>query len=291
MARHLKQPKTGVSRRALLAAGLATAVATAGCSTSGSSPPKTAKASTYAELVATNPFFVAHRGGGRNWPEMTAFAYDQAVALPYVKAIEVSVSISSDGVLVCSHDANTLRMTGVNHEIEKTAWATLSRLLVSARETDDPSQPARPFTKFEDVVGHLRNVVFFVEPKTRRAVDALFERMVAARQPERVVWKQPVNSARFAQAKEAGFHTWGYGFDVAYQYDQLPKYASSPDIDLLGVGIAQSDRLLREVVQAANENGKRVMTWPIVTPANKARALKLGIVGLMTSDILHVPGS
>lgn len=43
---------------------------------------------TVSTLLASNPFYIAHRGEGRNWPEMTAYAYDQAAGLPYLKAIE-----------------------------------------------------------------------------------------------------------------------------------------------------------------------------------------------------------
>lgn len=221
---------------------------------------------------------------------MTAYAYDRAASLPYVKAIEISVCLTSDDVLVCSHDANTLRVTGIDHEIRRTPWSALSKLMVSARETADPSQAARPFTRFEDVItAHLPNLVCFVEPKTHDTGDVLFDRMVAARQPERVVWKQPVNSTRFAQAKQAGFHTWGYGFDVSYQYKKLAEYAADPNIDLLGVSVAQSDDLLRKVVHAARDNGKEVVTWPVVTSAERTRASGLGVAGLMTSDIIHVP--
>lgn len=39
------------------------------------------------------------------------------------------------------------------------------------------------------------------------------ERMIAAAQPERVVWKQPINSTLFTKAKAAGFATWSYLLD------------------------------------------------------------------------------
>lgn len=282
-----------ITRRGLLLGGAAVVASMAACSSPSPSPSSATKpaAYTFANLISTNPFFVAHRGGGRNWPEMTAYAYDQAAALPYVKAIEISVVISADGVLVCSHDPNTIRVTGVDHEIEKTPWSTLSELMVTAAETDDPSQPARPLTRFDDVIdAHIENLVCFVEPKTQLTAEPLMERMIAAGHPERVVWKQPITSGRFARAKEAGFHTWGHGMDES-RLPMLARWAADPNIDMLGVGLHEPDAVFRDTIQAAKANGKKVITWPVMAAEEKARALQLGISGLMTSDIVHVPPS
>ena len=67
---------------------------------------------TVASLLAAPSFFVAHRGSGDNWPEHTMRAYKGSAAAG-LKAIEVSVSATSDGVLVCHHDLNTQRVTGI----------------------------------------------------------------------------------------------------------------------------------------------------------------------------------
>lgn len=281
-----------VTRRELLLGGIALVASASGCESPRSPAVATKRAVyTFADLVSTNPFFVAHRGGGRNWPEMTAYAYEQAAKLPYIKAIEISIVVSLDGVLVCSHDPSTKRMTGVDYEIEKTTWPTLSGLMVTAGETRDPAQPSRPLTRLDEVIDvHLKNLVCFVEPKTRRTAEVLLERMIAAGHPERVVWKQPITSGRFAAAKEAGFHTWGHGVDES-RLPKLAGWAADPTIDMLGVGLDQPATIFRETVRAAQANGKSVMTWPVRTLEEKSRALQLGISGLMASDIVQVASS
>lgn len=286
---HIGSRSPQLTRRTLLAAGLATASGLAGCAPSA--PAVTSvPAATYQDLVAADPFYVAHRGGGRNWPEMTGYAYQQAAALAYVKAIEISVCVTADGVLACSHDANTKRVTGADHEIAATDWATLSSLMVTAAETDDPSQPARPFTRFEDVItAHLDNLVCFVEPKTHVTNEPLLARMTSAVQPERVVWKQPINSVMFSRAKQVGFATWGYVLNEPAHLSKLDEFAADPHIDMLGVGVTESDDVVRRVLQLAKLNGKGVMMWPIITSADQATARDHGAQGLMTSDIVNVP--
>ncbi len=279
--------RTRVSRRGLLAGGLALAAS----SLNGCARVRPGLAThTYAELVADDPFYVAHRGGGANWPEMTAFAYDQAAALPYVKAMEVSFCLSSDGVLVCSHDPDPVRVTGVSLEIAATPWATLSQLTVTAAQTDDPSQPRRPFSRFEDVVEqHIDRLVLFVEPKVGAAVEPLMSRMAALAQPERVVWKQPVNQPNFATAKQNGFATWGYVLDEPSHVNRLEMFAADPSIDMLGVAVTATDDLSAAVAAAARAAKKPVMMWPVSTREQRARALSFGSRGLMTSDIRTLP--
>lgn len=158
----------GLGRRELLLGGAGVLVAVAGCARQ---MPLDTRPRTHAELFTQTPFYVAHRGGGGNWPEMTAYAYAQAAALPFVHAIEISICRSADGVLVCCHDPDTLRVTGVANVVSQTDWATLSRLMVTAQYTDDPQQPARPFSRLDDVIGTY--IADDVQPQDRAGRTAM----------------------------------------------------------------------------------------------------------------------
>ncbi|MFT3860692.1 glycerophosphodiester phosphodiesterase [Micropruina sp.] len=278
-----------MSRRGLLAGGAAlVASAAVGCA---SVQPGQA-VHTWADLLADDPFYVAHRGGGRNWPEMTSYAYDQAAALPFVKALEVSFCLSADGVLVCSHEPDLSRVTGVSIQIGESAWSALAPLTVSAANTDDPAQPRRPLSRFEDVIErHIDRLVIFVEPKVSAAVEPLMSRMVALGQPERVVWKQPVNQPNFARAKQNGFATWGYVLDETSHVNRLGQFATDANIDMLGVAVTATDALTSAVTSAAAAAAaaKPVMMWPVTSVEQRARALSFGSRGLMASDIRNLP--
>ncbi|HEY5821015.1 MAG TPA: glycerophosphodiester phosphodiesterase family protein [Propionibacteriaceae bacterium] len=277
-----------ITRRSLLGAG-AGAVALAGIGPVQTSQAL-ATAATYAKLVADPVFYVAHRGGGGDWPEMTNYAYRHAVQLPAIKALEVSVRLTADNVLVCSHDDNLLRTTGKDLFVSKETWATLSTLKVDASETNQPSQLPRNFSRFDDVLAaFMDNYVLYVEPKTTSANAPLMQRMVGLGQPQRVVWKQPINSTVFAQAKSNGFATWGYVLNEAgHLGTNLTRYAASKSIDMLGVPRAQPDAFVTTVVQAAKANGKKTMMWEIRNVADRTRAIKLGCSGMMTSGVTAV---
>lgn len=268
-----------------LAASVALGGALAGCSTPTDEPTYSA-AVTARRLVEATPFYIAHRGGGRAWPELTAYAYEQASALPGLQALEMSVCRSRDGVLVLSHDSTTTRMTGVDLVIAKTDWVDLAKLKVTAAETLDPHQEARPFARLDDVLDrYIDRFVIFIEPKVESAGDPLFTRMEQLRQSERVVWKQPINSERFARAQEAGFMTWGYVLDEpAHTGANLQRLAADESIEMIGAQEDGPKALIEAVSKAAADNAKRAIMWPISTATQRDFALKQGYQGIMCSD-------
>jgi len=279
---------SAIPRRTVLAAALAAVGSLAvGCSRPGSTQEPSP---TVSSLISATPFLIAHRGGGDDWPEMTLHAYGQAAQLDGLRAIEVSVCLSADGVLVCSHDTNTRRVTGADLVIAEQPWSRLATLEVTSAYTIDPTQPARPFSRFDEVVtAHIGRLVTFVEPKTPEAVAPLMAALTSLQQPERVVWKQPVNQPHFGQAKAQGFSTWGYVLDEpGHLGKNLARLSASHDIDMLGAPALQPDSFVSDVVAAARANGKKTIMWPIRNDADKERALRLGCEGLMTSNVVQV---
>lgn len=294
---------TAVSRRSLLAGAAAALVLPGGCARVPPGGDLTAPAPTPTptptptppptidSLTSRAPFYIAHRGGRRDWPEMTAYAYDQCAALPHVAAIEISVCVSSDGVLVCSHDPTTARVTGTDLEILTTPWSELAGLEVTASQTNDPSQPPRPFSRLDEVLErHLPNLVVFIEPKVPQAAELLKAKLVALDQPARTVWKQPINSREFTWAKAQGFSTWGYALDEpAHSGDRLAALVTDPAIDRIGVEITRSDAAIAEIAGLAAAAGKQTISWSIATTDDRARALSFGCQGLMTAEIRDLP--
>ena len=275
------------TRRALLGAAVASTLAVVvGCNEEQSPPsPSQDVAVTMSSMKARSSFVIAHRGGGGDWPEMTAHAYSQAALLPGVQALEISVCLSSDGVLVCSHDPTTKRVAGVDHVIAQQTWSTLSTLQVTAAYTSDPSQPSRPLARFEEIAeAYADRFVLFVEPKVQPAEGPLLSALAGLGQPSRVVWKQYVNSPVFGAAKRQGFSTWGYVLDQpSHLGDNLQRFADSDDIDMLGAPKDQRTEIVEQIVAAAVRRGKPTIMWPIATPADRSRAARLGCAGLMPS--------
>lgn len=236
---------------------------------------------TIAALLAAPSFFVAHRGSGDNWPEHTMLAYTQAAAAG-MKALEVSVSSTADGVLVCHHDLNTERLTGVDLTIARASYAALETLRNDARGWLGPAAPLEPIPLLEDVLrAFLPSRVIFLEDKQGTNADEILELLESypgAR--EHVVWKQPASSRGHALARARGYTTWGYV--TTPDFGNLP--ALIPKVDLLGVHYVAPAAVVRELVGS----GKPVAAWEVRRRSDHARLKALGVRGFVCSNIVHV---
>lgn len=236
------------------------------------------------EPLYANALVIAHRGGGRDWPEMTVHAYQEASKLVGLSAMEVSVRRSRDGVLVCHHDETTKRVTGVDLDIAKTDWAELRKLKVTPLNNFDHSQPSQPLARIEQVLEVWPDdMAIWAEPKSRDAVDPLFA-LLKRHRNQQVVWKRWIN-ADFRQAKQAGWDTFGYVLGGAAQMALLRRAEPLADIDNVGVAVEEDDQRVAEVVRIAGDHGRRTVMWALDTVEERDRALRLGCLGLMSSAV------
>lgn len=236
---------------------------------------------TVGALLDAPSFFVAHRGSGDNWPEHTMRAYKGAAAAG-LKAIEVSVSATKDGVLVCHHDLNTRRLTGIDLTIARAPYAALEPLRNDARAWLGPDTPLEPIPLLTDVLDTFAGShVIFLEDKPGTNADqilALLENYPAAR--DHVVWKQPAASRGHELAAARGYTTFGYL--VAREQDKAAGLI--PRADLLGIHHNAPEAMIRQVVAS----GKPVLAWELHRRSEHARLQDLGVRGFICSNIRYV---
>ena len=233
------------------------------------------------DLLASESFRIAHRGSGDNWPEHSAQAYRQAVACG-ARAIEISVQATVDGVLVCHHDLNTQRMTGVDLDIAATTFEQLAGLRNDARAWLGPRSGLVPIPQLKDVLDeHATRRVIFIEDKQGTNTEALLEMMDSYPDAtEHFVWKQPADSNRYRVAQQHGYRTWGY-FTEDY-LDRLDEFADR--YDMLGMHHNARDEVIARFVLT----GKPVICWEVHTRHLRDRLLSSGVRGLMTSNYPYV---
>lgn len=235
-------------------------------------------------LAGTDSFFIAHRGSGDNWPEHTAYAYAQAAALG-AKAIEVSLSSTSDGVLVCHHLTNTQNLTGTDWDIAEHSYAELEDLRNDARKWLGPASPLEPIPMLKDVLdAHAADYVLFIEDKQRTNTEALLELLDSYPDAtQRFVWKQPGTVPLPEPVKERGYKTWGYFTDSS---DNQFERFSAP-FDLLGIYHDATDEEIRQLLSY----GKPVICWEVHTRWMRDRLEGLGVRGMMCSNFPYVTGN
>jgi glycerophosphoryl diester phosphodiesterase len=275
-----------LTRRQLLVGASSSVLLLAGCGPSVPQVPdphsRTGPAPrTIDGLLQETPFYIAHRGSGDNWTEHTEQAYSQSVAAG-VKAIEVSVNSTADGVLVCHHDTNLRRLTGHDLDIAAVPYSALEPLRNDARRWLGPAAPLQPIALLEDVLDAFAGThVIFIEDKqttNARALLRVMDRYPNSR--EHFVWKQDAIDEKPAAVVEHGYRSWAY-FDEN-SIDQVEELA--PDFDYLGITHLASDDTVRRIVAL----GKPVICWAVHTRAMRDRMLGLGVTGMMCSNIPYV---
>jgi len=241
------------------------------------------------ELTASAPFIIGARGGARDWPEMTSFGFEQAATIPAIRAMELSVARTADEVLVCSADPTTKRVTDRDLVIADETWATLSKLRVHSRDTKEPSQPVRPFARFDDIIDRfIDRFVFFVEPVSNEAVTILMPKLMSLHAPNRIVWKQPITSNRFGEARLHGFATWGYVLsDPAHLGKNLGRFASSDEIDMIGASITKP-KVVRSVLEVAERYDKLAVARNVQSGSDLGHAVDRGFVGISTTAVREI---
>ena len=280
--------RDALTRRTFLrAAGLGAAVLTL----AGSAPlADTSGAAGYpsvAAMLASAPFYVAHRGCSLSWPEMSLYAYTRAAGAGF-GALEVSLARTRDGVWFGLHDDSLERTSGVAQLARSLTWAQIARLRIAgSTATDDPTQPGRPYLRGEELVAAFYpSHVLFVDPKG--ALDHAAELMglmnaLPGTPTEHLVCKyygvsgDRRNTSGWARlAADSGYHRWGYfyGADVATLDDYQDRW------DLLGMDLAADD----EAWAAIAAFGKPVVAHLAATPRDVATARSKRASGVIVAS-------
>jgi glycerophosphoryl diester phosphodiesterase len=243
--------------------------------------PSTDAVHTVATLTATTPFYIAHRGSGDNWPEHTMEAYAGSIAAG-VQAIEVSVNATKDGVLICHHDTDMAHTSGANVKIADATWAQLQALHIDASRWLGPAARPQPIPELKDVLDRFaRTHVIFIEDKQGTNTAAMLDLMDTYPESKaHFVWKQWAGAAQVKAARERGYATWGY-----FSPELIPNAADiAADFDYLGAMHTFSDDEIAAIVAA----GKPVIVWEVHYRSTVDRLKRLGVVGMMTSNIPYV---
>lgn len=236
-------------------------------------------------MLAQDPFHIAHRGSGAEFPEHTMTAYTSAVAAGAMY-IEVSVGITADGVLVCLHDQTLDRTTNGTGTLLSHTWPDVHNNVTTELDTLlGANWQEQPLPALRDVMNRFFNkVVIFLEPKTNASVVPL-QQMLMNEYPnfqDSVIWKVYYGSNTLTWAKNtAQMITWAY---VDASTDDTSLDAIDDLVDMWGLPIAMTDTRMQQIVA----RGKPCITWEVHRKSDVARLVANGVQGLMCAQWTYV---
>ncbi|MCZ4097306.1 MULTISPECIES: glycerophosphodiester phosphodiesterase [unclassified Streptomyces] len=239
------------------------------------------------DLISEMPFYIAHRGSGMEYPEHTLMAYESAIAHG-AKAIEVSANVTSDGVLVCLHDALLDRTTNSTGSIESWTYAAVhNKVRTNAGPLLGSGWVEQPLTPLRDVLDRfMGRCIIFLEPKSNAAVPVL-KKLLSDFYPyanQSVVWKSHISSNTWPWAKAQGFQTWAY-LDVATTNAQMDAIAEN--IDMWGTPYGMTDARIAEITARR----QLAIGWEVHRRSERDRLVGLGVRGMMCPQIQYVRNS
>jgi hypothetical protein len=238
---------------------------------------------TVSAMLAASPFYVAHRGGSADWPEMSLHAYTQSGFWGGVGALEVSLARTSDGVWFGLHDDTLDRTSGTTgFTASAHTWAEVQAYQITASGTTNPTQPARPYMRWEELMdAYYDSHIFFVDPKaatgyTSEILDKM-DAMPGTPTDKFVAKYYGVSSTWVNAAKARGYMSWGY----FYQTDAANFATYQGRWDILGMDYTADAATWTTILSY----GKPVIGHIIPNSSAAATALSYGAAGLMVSGV------
>ena len=233
-------------------------------------------------LLASKPFYVAHRLGGTEYPEFTRRGLDASLTAGF-KALELSVRRCATGEFVLIHDWVTTRtVPGTDYQIWNTPWSTLAGL----------QQASGGFMRLTDVVDSVgSDIVLAIDHKVTSSKptgsqgdmdseQALFDYLdTIPNAKDRVFIKQFVNGGFADRAKVKGYKSMCMMYPSEVASADLSKW------DVLGMEWNASD----DVWATLKATGKPLIAHIITTKDQADKALSKGATGLMSSvpSVVH----
>ncbi|MEO5950496.1 MAG: glycerophosphodiester phosphodiesterase family protein [Candidatus Saccharimonadales bacterium] len=241
--------------------------------------------SSVTSMLATTPFYVAHRGGSADWPEMSLHAYTQS-AFWGVGALELSLARTSDGVWFGLHDATLDRTSGTtNFTASAHTWAEVQAYLITAAGTTSTPQVDKPYMRWEEIMAAYYNThIIFIDPKVASGyINELLAMMDAqsGTPTNRFVAKYYGIASAWPNAAHAhGYKTWGY----FYQADvpNLAAYQGYWDILGMDVGADQPSW------DAIKSYGKKVIGHIPATLSSSNSGFSKGADAMMCAGVTEI---
>lgn len=288
---------TPFDRRAFLALGLGSLAAATACG-GQSAAPAVPPSQTFEEWARSRraPYFIAHRGAGTIIPEHTLPGYRRALDWG-AEALELSVVISSDGVLYCHHDVEldrTTTLTGPTFEADSDdldrAGARIPRL---GPAWNGENMPAIP--RLEKVLDAVGRKIICAEAKDDRAFDPMMALLEERDLMPQTMLKVGYTSSRIEGAKKAGLPVFAYFGEArtvtATALDELAAKLSESDAIVLPARSSATELLTAKQIEAATATGIPIWVYPIHRRSEVSYFSALGVEGIVTPALGYVSGA
>lgn len=213
---------------------------------------------------------VAHRGASAYAPENTLAAHDLALE-QRADALELDVRSTADGTLVLSHDETLLRTTGDPRRVDE----------LTAEAIDEIPSLSRPVA-LEDLLrryGRRTRYLLDLKDPTPAWECAVLDAIERHGLCDRVI----VQSFERGSLRRLRDACGWVALNALYRRAEDP-YEDLPGVATYATSVgAWHDKIDADFVMQANAAGLAVRTWTVNEPDDIARAMAIGVDGIITN--------
>ncbi|HWT02430.1 MAG TPA: glycerophosphodiester phosphodiesterase [Pyrinomonadaceae bacterium] len=246
------------------------------------------------KAAENKPEVIAHRGGARQWPGETIFAFEQALAIG-VDVIEMDVRSTADDKLVLIHNDTVDETTNVTGPVRKFSLEDLQNLDAGYRWTaDGKTFPFRgqgiKVPTLEEVLERFPGQRMNIEIKQKEPsiVEACAEMLRKHKMRDKVLVASMSDGVleHFRRvAPEVATSAGGTELIKFILGSRLmPSSVKAPDTDSIQVKSKFSflPIMTARVVRAAHRLGMPIHAWTVNDLADMRRVISLGVDGIIT---------
>lgn len=244
------------------------------------------------EMLNAPEMYWSHRGGSRDFPEMSRYAYEKSARLGW-GALEFSMARTSDGVWFGLHDETLDRTSGLTGSpiASNLTWNQVQQYTIQGSvAANNPSQSSRPYMHFEELLDLFGNsYVLVIDPKYVWDGGDMFDILAGyygsvGEATEHVVVKTfgVGGTTLRTRAQSAGYATWGY----FYEHNETDFADRAPTWDLLGMDYSASQSSWDALHLAAPS--KRIIGHICPTLASVETARSKGATGFQCSGVKSI---
>ncbi len=235
----------------------------------------------HAHAADTKPLIIAHRGYSRVAPENTLAAARRALALkPQPAYIEIDLHRSSDGVLMVSHDDNTLRTTGVPGLIREQTFDQLRALGAGYAKVFSEAFKGERIPRFEEILDAVQDTPVGIMIECKQLL--LEDQVIGILRNRNELGKHVL--ASFDELTIYRAKQIEPSLRTLYLVDSLSPTvlwrARDLKADIIGVNLKANPA----DVPAAHAGGFQIWVWTVDDPEAMKSWAAAGVEGLITND-------
>ena len=231
---------------------------------------------------------IGHRGASDDAPENTISSIKEAFRQG-ADGVEVDVRITKDGKVICIHDKNTLRTTGLSLDINEAKYDELQEL--DAGSWKSSAWLNEPIPLLDEALEEVpADKEIFIEVKTGlEIIEPLILLIQSSKIQQKNISVISFNDQVIKKIKLCLPNITAnllVAFDPSYNEEKLPQLLENIGAD--GVGVQNHPKLTRSFVEKIKNLNKNTHVWT-VNEGDEAKEYSLmGLSSITTNKPSHI---